>query len=233
MKFTVTITRTSTASRDVEIEAETSKEAVHKALDEAGDADFHGAVVDYEFGCDGVRPDDGTWDSWDQGDLDDDDDEDGDPADQVMRVAKDMVRGTGEKAELCHLCRKAELPADLPIAIDAGWLPSYEVNQEECEGPVCPTCAAQFLRCDGHGDDELSLVGEYVSVWDGSVTVRTKCHVNPRTRECVIEASEDVEGIEVLTDEYVLLNDKKYQACQEDDWNDYSANEQSQMFWWK
>jgi hypothetical protein len=233
MKFTVTITRTAVASLDVEIEAGTSKEAVHKALDEAGDVDFQGACVDYEFGCDGVAPDDGTWDSWDQGDLDDDDDDDGDPADQVMRVAQDMVRGTGVKAELCHLCQKAELPDDLPAAIDAGWLPSYEVNQEECEGPVCPTCVAQFLRCDGEGDDVLNLMGEYGSQWDGGVEVKSPCMVDPRTRKITIEHASDVEGLQTLEREYVQLNGVEYEAANEAERDRFTPEEQSEMFFWE
>ena len=66
-KFTVTVTRTAVASRDIVVEAENSKAAVHKALEGAGDLEFQGCVVDYEFGCDGVDPDDGTWDESDQG----------------------------------------------------------------------------------------------------------------------------------------------------------------------
>jgi len=236
MKFTVTITRTSVASIDVEIDdptITTSKQAVRKALDEAGDQDFTSCAVEYQFGCDGVDPNDGTWDSWDQGDEDDEDGESGDPADQFMQIAEDMVRGTGnpDAEEKCAICNKAVLPDSLPEAIDAGWFPSYFEGQNEMSGPVCPRCIEQFLVDDGSGDDVLAIDGEYVSVWDGGQEIRTKCRVSPVTRELISESSVEVK-VNVLDREYVVLNGKEYAARNQEEWGEYSAVEQSKMFWW-
>ncbi len=260
MKFTVTITRTSVASMDVEIDdptITTSKQAVRRALDEAGDQDFTSCVVEYEFGCDGVSPDDGTWDEWDQ----DPDDFDDDPADQIMRVAEDMVRGTAEKTssditgelqpefsevadakareigshgdEKCAICNTSIMPDDLNAAIDAGWLPSYFIGDDEQSGPVCPRCDEQFLVRDEGGESVLQVDGEYVSVWDGGTEVVSQCTVDPRTREVHIHHSEDRPELQTLDREYVRLNGKEYAACHEDAWADCTAEEQSQMFWWK
>ena len=41
-------------------------------------------------------------------------------------------------------------------AIDAGWLPSYAVGDDEQPGPVCPSCAKAYLRfCPEEGDFAL------------------------------------------------------------------------------
>ncbi len=262
MRFTVTITRTSVASKDIEIDDATivtSKQAVRKALDEAGDEDFTSCVVEYQFGCDGVSPDDGTWDDADQ-DPDDFDD-DGDPSEQMMRAAEAMASGTGEELfpnrtdeplpgssdiadakaheidghddEKFAICDASIMPDDLNAAIDAGWLPSYFIGDEEQSGPVCPRCDEQFLVRDEGGESVLHVEGEFVSVWDGGTEVVSPCTVDPRTREVRIRYSEDRLALQSLDREYVRLNGKEYATCHEDDWRDYIAEEQSRTFWWR
>jgi len=132
----------------------------------------------------------------------------------------------------CALC-PTPFPGVSDETIDAGWVPSYFIGEEEQSGPVCPRCAEQFIVYDPK-DGEATLVvdGEYVSVWDGGVEVRTKCVCGTHTREIHIEASQDV-NVEVLDREYVLLNGKEYKACNEEEWATYTAEQQSRMFFWK
>ena len=45
----------------------------------------------------------------------------------------------------------------------------------------------------------------YVSVWDGSTEIRTSCEFNPETKDVTEIESVDVEGIDVLFEQYVEL----------------------------
>ncbi len=213
MKFTVSLCRTSTASRDVEIDdpsVTTSAQARAKALEEAGDTDFAGCVVDYTFDVTGVEPDDGT--------------EDVDLASEEKRCP-DLGYG------VCSVCQKTPFPGVSQEVIDAGWLPEYFEGQEECDGPVCPNCAAQFIR-EVEGEWTLLVAGEYVSTWDGGVEVRSPCTVDPRTRKVEIEHASDVEGLETMEREYVVLNGTEYEAANEEARAEFTPEQRSRMFFW-
>ncbi len=46
----------------------------------------------------------------------------------------------------------------------------------------------------------------YVSVWDGGVTIRSKCEYDPETNEVSDIESKDVDGLEICEDEYIELD---------------------------
>ena len=56
MRWKVSVTRIATASRDIEVEADTRDEAESKAEEQACNEDFTCCVNDYEFGVDGAIP---------------------------------------------------------------------------------------------------------------------------------------------------------------------------------
>lgn len=47
----------------------------------------------------------------------------------------------------------------------------------------------------------------YVSVWDGGIEVRTNCMYNGNTKEVFDIEISDVDGLDILEDEYVELLD--------------------------
>ena len=51
------------------------------------------------------------------------------------------------------------------------------------------------------------MKAKYVSVWDGGTTVTTNCQYNPKTNVVSDIESSDVEGLDILEDEYVELPD--------------------------
>ncbi len=75
------------------------------------------------------------------------------------------------------------------------------------------------------------MEGEYVSVWDGGVEVRAKCVCDPNTRKISIEAAHDA-NVHVLDREYVVLNGKEYKAANEEARDEFTPEEQAQMFFW-
>lgn len=60
---------------------------------------------------------------------------------------------------------------------------------------------------------------EYTSVWDGGVGITAPCKVNMDTKEVFDIEMVDVEGLDVLEEEYVTINDKRYSVSRsgEDD----------------
>lgn len=133
----------------------------------------------------------------------------------------------------CALCPTV-FPGVSDAVIDAGWVPSYWIGEEEQEGPVCPNCARQFLVTDPeYGESVLCVKGEYVGVWDGGVEVRSICTVDPRTRKIEIEHTSDVEDLETMEREYVVLNGNEYPAANEEERIQYSADEQAGMFFYE
>jgi hypothetical protein len=51
------------------------------------------------------------------------------------------------------------------------------------------------------------MKAKYVSVWDGGITVTTNCQYDQKTKVVSDIESSDVEGLDMLEDEYVLLPD--------------------------
>lgn len=51
------------------------------------------------------------------------------------------------------------------------------------------------------------MKAKFVSVWDGGTTVTTNCQFNPKTKVVSDIESSDIEGLDMLEDEYVLLPD--------------------------
>jgi hypothetical protein len=218
MWWNVTITRTAIASRDVEVEADTREEAEAKALEGAGDLDFSGCVQDYEMDTQ-ASPSDPT-----EPDLESEENR----CPDLNGVVNDIPDG------VCSVCQVTSFPGVSDAVIDAGWLPSYFISEDECEGPVCPNCAQQFIVYEPeYGEPTLSLKGEYVSQWDGGIEVKSICTVDPRTRKIEIEHTSDVEGLEMMEREYVVLNGKEYPAANEEERFQYSAAEQAGMFFYE
>ena len=203
MRWNITVTRTAVASLDFEAEADTREQAEAKAVEQAHDADFTNCTVDYEFDIASLVA---------LGSKEPEDD-----LDSEIKRCPDLGEGT------CALCPTV-FPGVNDEAIDAGWLPSYFIGEEEQSGPVCPRCAQQFLVTDPQdGESVLNLKGEYVGVWDGGVEVKSPCTVDPRTRKIVIEHSASVEGLVTMHEEYVLLNGQRYEAANEEERYEFAS----------
>jgi len=213
MLYDVSICRTSTATRNIRVEAANAEEAEAKALEMAGDEDFGGCVVEYDFDVAGSTPVNGE-------------EEDDEPEPDL---ASDETRCPDPGDGTCALCPTI-FPGVSDETIDAGWCPSYFIGDEEQSGPVCPNCAVQFIVWKDEG--ELSVNGEYVSVWDGGIEIRTKCVCDPRTRKIATETTHEA-NVTTLDREYVLLNGKEYKACNEEYRYECTSEQQSQMFFWE
>lgn len=147
MLYEVNITRTSTATLTIRVEADDPDSAREVALELAPNRDFSGCVVEYDFDADGA--------------VEVKDDNAPDCADETLPEGYDVADETVGKVNLaweeamrpdlgdgtCTLC-PALFPGVCDETIDAGWLPSYFVDDDECSGPVCPNCAAQFIVID-------------------------------------------------------------------------------------
>lgn len=71
------------------------------------------------------------------------------------------------------------------------------------------------------------MKAKYVSVWDGGTTVTTNCQYNPQNKVVSDIESSDVEGLDMLEDEYVELPDgtEIRDFINEDDYEDDNADE--------
>jgi hypothetical protein len=233
MFYDVSVTRTSTATRTIRVEADDMESARGAALELAGDQDYSGCVVEYDFDANEVTEvkDENTPDCADETMP-----EGYGVADETagdVNLASEEARCPDLGDGVCSICRKTPFPGVSDEVIDAGWIPSYFEGEDEYEGPVCPNCVAQFIRDSEDGEWELRLKGEYVSVWDGGVEVRSICTVDPRTRKIVIEHVSGVEGLETMEREFVALNGEEYKAVNEEYRNEYTPEERSQMFFWE
>ena len=222
--YDVSVTRTSTASLTIRVEADDPNAAREKALELASDQDYIGCVVEYDFDADSAV------EVAEENSLD--------CADETLPEGSDVADESAGKIDpepgdgTCALCPTV-FPGVSNETIDAGWLPSYFINDDECSGPVCPNCAKQFLRPDPKdGEMVLNLKGTYISQWDGGIEVESPCTVNPRTRKITIERTVDVSGFETCERECVEINGVQYEACQEEERGSFSPEEQSQMFFW-
>ena len=231
MFFDVSVTRTSTASLTIRVEADDPDAAREKALELAGDQDYTGCVIEYDSDADDVTE---VGDENAPGRADETLPEGYDVADETageVNLASEEKRCPDLGDGTCALCPTV-FPGVSDETIDAGWLPSYWIGEEEQEGPVCPNCAKQFLVHDPqYGESVLNLKGEYVSRWDGGVEVKSPCTVDPRTRKISIKATHAV-NVETLDREYVVLNGKEYAAANEEERDQFTPEEQSQMFFW-
>ena len=192
----------------------------------AGDQDFSGCVVDYDFDANEVTEvkDENTPDCADEtlpGDCD------------AADAHQELPRQKSDTK--CALC-PAVMPDDLNQAIDLGWIPSYWDGEVSCDGPVCPECLEKYLTMDHESGEFVlkELKGEYVSVWEAGDEYRSVCIINIRTRTIAIEQNHDAsEEDGMLMREYVVLDGKEYKAANADSRDEYTAKEQSRMFFWK
>ena len=51
------------------------------------------------------------------------------------------------------------------------------------------------------------MKAKYVSVWDGGVEVKSNCDYNPTNKEVSNIETIDIDGLDILDDEYILLPD--------------------------
>ncbi len=227
MLYDVNVTRTCTATLTIRVEADDPDSARGAALELAGDQDFTSCVVEHDF---------------DANDAVEVKDENSQPdcADETLPGGFDAADAHHElprqKSDTkCALC-PAVMPDDLNQAIDLGWVPSYWDGEVSCDGPVCPECLEKYLTMD-HESGELvlkDLHGEYVSEWEAGDEYRSVCTINIRTRTIEIKQSHDAgEEDGMLMREYVVLDGKEYKAANADSRDEYTAKEQSQMFFWK
>lgn len=71
----------------------------------------------------------------------------------------------------------------------------------------------------------------FCSVWDGGIKVETECKVNIKTREVfdIEQSGIDADLLEVLDEEYIIIDDAKFPACPKDDLEDGDLF----TFWYK
>ena len=223
MFYEVSVSRISTATLTIRVQADSPESARGAALELAGDQDYSGCVVEYDFDANTVtevkvenasdfaneiRPE---------------------YCDAADETTGEVLPETGEGT--CALCPTV-FPGVSDETIDAGWVPSYWIGEEEQEGPVCPNCAKQFLVTDPqYGESILCIKGEYTSVWDGGHEITSACTVDPYTRKIVIETTHD-DKVDVLDREFVVLNGMQYPAANEEERGEFTPEEQSQMFFW-
>lgn len=70
--------------------------------------------------------------------------------------------------------------------------------------------------------DKNVRAAHFCSVWDGGIEVEAECKVNLETREAFdIEISGiDADWLEVLDEEYIIIDDAKFSACPKGDLED-------------
>ena len=208
MFFDVGVIRTVTATRYIRVEADSREEAENKAVDQAGDEDWDGCVVDYDFDLCG----------------------------DTKEVA-DLDTPPGfkpEPVEQCVFCGK-ELPRDMAQVADEGWHPCYWEGDKQQDGPACPACLAKYCVLEQESGEFLlkEIKGEFVSVWGSGHEFHTPCTVNPATRIVHTESCETGDDAEDLQREYVILDGEEYEARPADERDNYSIAEQRQMFFYE
>lgn len=69
----------------------------------------------------------------------------------------------------------------------------------------------------------MIISGFYVSIWDDSIKLISPCKINLDTREVFDIEQVDIEGVDLLTDEYLLDSNKEYfeQVYQKDEANKF------------
>ena len=118
-------------------------------------------------------------------------------------------------------------------AIKSGWIPSFFVGDTRQDGPVCVECCAKCLSTDERGKVALKpefAVGQYVRV-QGGREFKSHCVVNTATRALVIHTAGTLPGR--LAEEYVVVDGGKHPVCPCRLRDNYTADEQAQMFFWK
>lgn len=88
-----------------------------------------------------------------------------------------------------------------------------------------------YVICDKPKYHDEVCKAHFCSVWDGGIKVETECKVNIKTREVFdIEISDiDADLLEVLDEEYIIIDDVKFPACPKDDLEDGDLF----TFWYK
>ncbi len=218
MLYDVSLTRTSTASLTIRVEANSAEEAEEKALEAAGDEDFSGCVVEYDFDADGAEPVE-----------DDDDEEDDDESDGDDEPESSAGGDLG-----CSFCDATQ--PSVQTAIEAGWIPGFFVGEGEQSDPVCADCQAKYLTVDESGEDVLKpeyAEGQYVSVWQSGERYMSYCVVNVETREVEIFQTNKKGDADQLVAEYVLVGGQNYKAASAEARSRYSPDEQARMYFRK
>ena len=147
MLYDVNVSRISTATMTIRVEAESAEEAEEKAVEQAHDEDFTGCVVEYDCEAHGATPVA-------------DPNESPNPIQMVMLASEgglNFIIGDPQAKvpdTTCALC-PAVMPDTVEKAIEAGWIPSYFDGDDECEGPVCPDCVERRLKVSDDGELEL------------------------------------------------------------------------------
>ena len=57
----------------------------------------------------------------------------------------------------------------------------------------------------------------FESIWDDRITIQTFCKVNMDTKEVFNIEKVNIEGLEILMDESVIINDTAYPVYQKDE----------------
>ena len=137
MLWNVTITRTAVASRDIEVEADTREQAEAKALEQAGDLDYSGCVVDYDFDVAGSTPVNAKEEN---NDL---------PMGYRYLNMGEIVQGTD---------KRWETPSDNPGLAEAGMEAQWVEVPSVCIGEVVDN-PREYIRQD-HSGEEVNLASE-------------------------------------------------------------------------
>lgn len=132
---------------------------------------------------------------------------------------------------VCRFCDATK--ESVVAAMQAGWTPSFLVGETRQDGPVCAKCCAKCLTTDDGGRVELKsefAVAQYVR-FQGGREFKCHCVVNTATHMLVIHTTGNLPGR--LTEEHVVVDGIKYEVCPCRLRDNYTADEQAQMFFWK
>lgn len=66
-----------------------------------------------------------------------------------------------------------------------------------------------FVNGQKEGDNMIKDA-EYTSVWDGGIEITTSCKVNTKTKEVFGIGTVNVDGLDVLDEEYVTIDGKSH-----------------------
>lgn len=83
----------------------------------------------------------------------------------------------------------------------------------------------------GTGNKEI-CEADFISVWDGEITVRTQCKVDIKTHEvfAIKQSSDNPDNFDVLEREYIEINGNEYPIFRKDELN---KKDRQFSFWYE
>ena len=234
MFYDVSVTRTSTASLTIRVEADDPETARGKALELAGDQDFAGCVVEYDFDAENAVE---VKDENAPGRADETLPEGCDQADEMARRGQPGFRGSKVprlgRRHLCVVSHRLPRRQRRDYRRRLASVVLHQRRRVRGSGLSELRGAVHRLRPQGRrGDPERQGRVRQRVGWRrrGSVEVRLRSPTPARSTLSTTarrRMSRDVDR------EYVVLNGKEYPAANEEERFQYSADEQAGMFFYE